>query len=446
MTMKIYNIMCGNNKGGNKYTMTDGKAFNLFTLLIVSLVPLIINPFSTDLYSHPKIMTVYVLCGILAIFYFTQIRNKELKNDLEEYVLVIYFLLVAISTVFSVDSYQAVLGAPRREEGFAAICCYIFIYFITSRFYRFSKMHLRYVIVSSLMISVYGICQYYGLEPLQKILGNTEAISTIGHRNFMGSYITLMMPISIFSFVYSKKYIYLLLSCLLYLCMLCGYTRSAWLAFVFYTVLLLYFFYKYKMNLKRFAMAIAIFFIITIAFNIFNNNQTLNRMVTIKKDAWSILTNSKHKEQVGSNRGFIWVRGVQLIKDRPLIGSGPDTFGIVFMNKFIEDIMTPGSGFGGVKKDKEGHVKGFNIVTIDKAHNEYLQIAVTEGLPALACYLIFIGSIVLRAKDDIRNNVFIIPLFCSILGYLLQAFFNISVVGVAPVYWALIGKIGRAHV
>ncbi|KZL93395.1 O-antigen ligase family protein [Clostridium magnum] len=419
--------------------MTDTKVFNLYTLLIICGVPLIINPFSSDLYSHPKILFVYVISGILAIFHFIKYRNRGIQGQLGEYALVTYILLAGISTVLSVDPYQSVLGAPKREEGFAAICCYIFIYFICSRYYKFSKEHLKYLVVSSFIISIYGICQYYGFEPLRKVLGHTEAIATIGHRNFMGSYITLIMPISIFAFVYSKKYIYLLLSCLLYLCMLCGYTRSAWLAFVFYVCLLFYFFYKYKMSLKRFVTIIIIFFVITIGFNSINNNATLNRMLTIKSDGWSILTNSRDKESAGSHRFFIWERGVQLLKDRPLIGSGPDTFGIVFMEKFTEDVVTPGSGFIHIKKDEKGNVKSINVEKIDKAHNEYLHTAVTMGIPSLICYLIFIGGIILKAKNNIKNNIFIIPIFCSILGYLLQAFFNISVVGVAPVYWAILG-------
>lgn len=413
--------------------------FNLFTLLIVCLVPLIINPFSSDLYSHPKILFVYVISGILIIYYFLKVKNKEIKTGLGEYALAIYFVLVVISTMFSVDMHQSLVGAPSREEGLAAICCYILIYFICSKYYKFSYGHLRYLVISAFIISIYGICQYYGFEPLQKIIGHTGAIATIGNRNFMGSYITLIMPISIFIFVYTNRYLYLILSCTLYLCMLCAYTRSSWVAFVCYICVLAYFLHKYKLKVNRLIKLILIFFCITVLFNFLNSNQTINRMLSIKNEARSILTNSKNKDDAGAYRFFIWRRGVQLLNDRPLIGSGPDTFGIVFMDKFTEDVVTPGSGFIHIQKDEKGHIKSVNIEKIDKAHNEYLQIAVTTGIPSLICYLIFIGGVIFNAKNNVKRNIFVIPIFCSILGYLIQAFFNISVVGVAPIYWAILG-------
>jgi Lipid A core - O-antigen ligase and related enzymes len=419
--------------------MTDTRAFNLYTLLIICLVPLVINPFSADLYSHPKILFVYVISGVLIVYYFLKVKSKEFKTDLGEYALAVYFALVVISTLFSVDIHQSLVGAPNREEGLAAICCYILIYFICSKYYKFSYGHLKYLVISAFIISIYGMFQYYGIEPLQKVLGHTGAIATIGNRNFMGSYITLIMPISIFAFVYTNRHVYLFLSCTLYLCMLCAYTRSSWVAFVFYICLLAYFLHKYKLKASRLAKLILIFFCITVLFNFLNNNQTINRMLSIKNEAWSILTDSKDKDNAKSNRFFIWQRGIQLLKDRPLIGSGPDTFGIVFMEKFTEDVVTPGSGFIHIQKDEKGHVKSVNVEKIDKAHNEYLQIAVTMGIPSLICYLIFIGGITFKAKNSIKNNILIIPVFCSILGYLLQAFFNISVVGVAPVYWAILG-------
>jgi O-antigen ligase len=411
--------------------MTDTRVFNLYTLLIICLVPLVINPFSADLYSHPKILFVYVISGILIVYYFFKVKNKEFKTDLAEYALAVYFALVVISTLFSVDIHQSLVGAPNREEGFAAICCYILIYFICSKYYKFSCGHLKYLVISAFIISIYGIFQYYGIEPLQKVLGHTEAIATIGHRNFVGSYITLIMPISIFAFVYTNKYIYLILSCTLYLCMLCAYTRSSWVAFAFYSCLLFYFFYKYKLKVSRLVKLFLVFCCITVLFNVLNGNQTLRRMLSIKNDAMMLITNSEKKDAVGSGRFYIWERGFKLLGNNPILGSGPDTFGIAFMDKY--------SGFISVQKDKQGHVKGVTITKIDKAHNEYLQTAVTEGIPALICYVLFILGIVTKAKNNIKDNILIIPVFCSILGYLLQAFFNISVVGVAPVYWAILG-------
>jgi O-antigen ligase len=76
---------------------------------------------------------------------------------------------------------------------------------------------------------------------------------------------------------------------------------------------------------------------------------------------------------------------------------------------------------------------------IKKAHNEYIQIAVTIGVPALLTYLLLISFIFHNAIRAIKvstpkDNLVIFGLLSAIMGYLVQAFFNISVVPVAPLF------------
>ena len=74
----------------------------------------------------------------------------------------------------------------------------------------------------------------------------------------------------------------------------------------------------------------------------------------------------------------------------------------------------------------------------DKAHNEYLQILVTQGIFALICWLIIYLLIVkdglIRFFKD-KKTYLLIP----VVGYLIQAFFNISVIEVAPMFYMALG-------
>jgi putative inorganic carbon (HCO3(-)) transporter len=94
---------------------------------------------------------------------------------------------------------------------------------------------------------------------------------------------------------------------------------------------------------------------------------------------------------------------------------------------------------------------------LDKAHNEYLQIAITTGIPTLFFYLLFIFFIIKKNIKYIRDNnlkdnkkktdsntdynLFEVStaLFFGITAYWIQATFNISIVSVAPIYWGLTG-------
>ena len=87
---------------------------------------------------------------------------------------------------------------------------------------------------------------------------------------------------------------------------------------------------------------------------------------------------------------------------------------------------------------------------VDKAHNEYLQKLVTEGIFSFITYMtllimIFINSIkkLIKEKD---NNVILICLVITFIAYSIQAFFNISVICVAPIYYIIMGLLaGETH-
>ena len=75
---------------------------------------------------------------------------------------------------------------------------------------------------------------------------------------------------------------------------------------------------------------------------------------------------------------------------------------------------------------------------IDKAHNEYLQILITEGIFVFFSYLLFLYVIFInfvKNKKKAINNV----LFIAFMTYSIQAFFNIRVIEVAPLFYLISG-------
>lgn len=373
---------------------------------------------------------MYVSCLLMAVLYLLKLKKTKLDNTIEDYILLIYLSIVIISTLFSVNIYQSLAGGEFREEGLAALLCYFFIYFIVSRYYIFEEKHIKYLLTSALIVSIYAIVQYFGIDPLKVKSHLTGAVSTMGNRNFLGSYLTLIMPISMFLFIRSRKIIYFILSGIFFMALLCSYTRGAWIAFLACMILFVYLVYKHKLSYRRYLGLIVLFFIIGIAFNITDNNQTLVRARSIGKDIAKTFDSSSSSESLGSGRIYIWKNALRLIPDRPILGSGPDTFGIVFMRKF--------DGLKSKTYDNNG--KPFEVeVYIDKAHNEYLQIAVTNGVPAAIIYISFIVLIIVKTNKYMDHNALVIPVSAAVISYCVQAFFNISVVSVAPLFWVFIG-------
>ena len=141
------------------------------------------------------------------------------------------------------------------------------------------------------------------------------------------------------------------------------------------------------------------------------------------------------KEKLGSSRGYIWSRTLPLLKNCLITGYGPDTFTYNFPQNDVLAKYYSYSQFN----------QGF-YTTVDKPHNMYLQIFYSSGLIAL---LAFLGIVIFYIVDCFRlyalkrdyrmEQVMGISVMLGIVGYLAAGFFNDSVVGVAPVFWILLG-------
>lgn len=137
-------------------------------------------------------------------------------------------------------------------------------------------------------------------------------------------------------------------------------------------------------------------------------------------------------ERIGSSRGYIWSRSLPLLKNAFFLGYGPDTFAIVFPQHDI------------IGKMYAYHGDMWQIV--DKPHNLYLQIAINTGVISLLAFLFIVVYYLYQSFRLYVSNPFLdflsqagVAVFIAIVGYLGAAFFNDSVVSVAPVFWCLLG-------
>jgi putative inorganic carbon (HCO3(-)) transporter len=148
------------------------------------------------------------------------------------------------------------------------------------------------------------------------------------------------------------------------------------------------------------------------------------RFFLIFTDFTKVIVNDPSVNTAGSNRWFIWLKVIELIKERPIFGIGISNLELIFASRFRENVY-----------------QVFGVYTnVDKAHNEYLDIAVSSGIPSLVSYLFFLFTVTL---NKIKESDFVsdinLPIICAVSGYAAQAFFNISVVSVAFLFWILLG-------
>lgn len=131
-----------------------------------------------------------------------------------------------------------------------------------------------------------------------------------------------------------------------------------------------------------------------------------------------------------NGRGYLWNKTITLLKDYIFLGSGADTFTLVYPNGDFVDKYN----------------NGYDNLVITKPHNLYLQIAVQTGMLSLICFLVFyawyfISSLRIYFRQRLDNPLAItgFSIMLGTFGYMISGIANDSTITVAPLYWAMMG-------
>ncbi|HQO72187.1 MAG TPA: O-antigen ligase family protein [Sedimentibacter sp.] len=410
-------------------------------ILALSVIPAVFVPLggTTDHFYLPKVAAMIILAlSFLAVLAINKIRFKDIvQKDRINISLFIYFILLAASVYAAENKVFAIIGVPGRWEGLVTITLYMFL-FITARLYLVPDEGLfKIILVTAIIVSIYGILQTMNFDPFPRDVlrenWSKRAFSTMGNPNFLGSYIVLIIPTSIYFYIIKKNITGLTAYAILFYCLLSTGTRGAWLGTIasimaFAAIHYMYFRYS-KGEFTRYIILLVITILLLALYNFNTEGAFIDRFLSIARDANEFLTKGDRADYSGANRGFIWKRVAELIKKRPLAGYGIENLGEAFKKYYTQDM-----------------IELWNEVRyLDKAHNEYLHIAVTSGIPSLLVYLTFISQIILKGLFRLKNCKTALLILSSVIGYMTAAFFNISVVSVAYVYWIFLGLLAGSN-
>jgi putative inorganic carbon (HCO3(-)) transporter len=410
-------------------------------ILALSVIPAVFVPLggTTDHFYLPKVAAMIILAlSFLAVLAINKIRFKDIvQKDRINISLFIYFILLAASVYAAENKVFAIIGVPGRWEGLVTITLYMFL-FITARLYLVPDEGLfKIILVTAIIVSIYGILQTMNFDPFPRDVlrenWSSRAFSTMGNPNFLGSYIVLIIPTSIYFYIINKNITGLTAYAILFYCLLSTGTRGAWLGTIasimaFAAIHYMYFRYS-KGEFTRYIILLVITILLLALYNFNTEGAFIDRFLSIARDANEFLTKGDRADYSGANRGFIWKRVAELIKKRPLAGYGIENLGEAFKKYYTKDM-----------------IELWNEVRyLDKAHNEYLHIAVTSGIPSLLVYLTFISQIILKGLFRLKNCKTALLILSSVIGYMTAAFFNISVVSVAYVYWIFLGLLAGSN-
>lgn len=175
-----------------------------------------------DFFSYWKSRWVMMLTAISIVLYIILYLQKKLPlKDLKQYYipLGIYAIFVIVSTIFAIDTPTALWGFVDMYQGMFVLLSYVAITFLTINFVnneRDVKLFVNAFLFLMIVEGILGVGQYFGHDFFQTDFGKSLIVpgnikvdnlefsfgpktiyGTLFNTNFVGSFATLMLPLSI---------------------------------------------------------------------------------------------------------------------------------------------------------------------------------------------------------------------------------------------------------
>ena len=424
---------------------------NVILCLIIVVMPFIVVDTNNRKYVDGKAIFLYIAALFLIILI---LISGDIKLRKEHIISLIFLFTLIVAASFSHYKEVAFLGNNERIEGALMYVVYIILFYSASKYLNIDNVIIKLILSSGCIMAIYSVLQMFGIDPVEKmyfgeVVTKTVSVGLIGNYNFVSTYMCMFLFISIPLYIYKNDIFYLITSIILFLGLLASRTRGGWVTFVIVSIIGLLFILKKKNCLKRagflFVMLLTSFLILNkISGNMILDRANISNIVKFTKNnitytnklcyvsinnnlnnVRTLNTNNRSIELVGSasSRTNIYKMAFKAFLDKPLLGEGPDTFGLRLKNDY--------------SKEYYKHMSIYNEA-VDKAHNEYLEYAVSGGIFTLISYLALVLFALYKLYYKRKNEDFVI-IMLGILSYLIQAFANISVIMVAPLFWILLG-------
>lgn len=411
------------------------KRIEFIILLVPVLVPFVYVPVWSvlDFFYYPKYLALLVVVTILLVMVALNAKliGMLFRWDWINRLVLIYFALLTLSLFFAHDLQLSLGGQFLRYDGYVTQMLYLFLFLFARLIKKIPTWFIDGIVIGSTILAFYALLQANGLELFTRDLTRMHWIvpfATFGNPNFFGAYLVLVLPWHLYLILFKNKLFAYFTYALVFYVLLINMTRSAWIGFIASLIFagIMQYIFKHPIKKKEILPVAFISVALILFHNIFSDQALLGRFLSISSDFNALVKQQGNLDNLGSFRLFIWVRVIEIIKDYPLFGVGIENLHIVFMERFNQDSVAM---FG-------------RVMIADKAHNEYLHIAVTSGIPSLIAYLVFLIKTAMNNFKHLKDPMTFI-LASAIFGYCMQAFFNISVVSVAYIFWVYLGLLNR---
>ncbi|MFA6106943.1 MAG: O-antigen ligase family protein [Patescibacteria group bacterium] len=410
-----------------KIIKISGRLIDFFILAVIFLIPLFFNPLTFLSFEIDKIVLFRILTELALFFYAARvILEKKIdlpKNKTFFLAVTLIFFSQALSAFFSDHLYQSFWGSYFRGMGiFTYAHLYAFALLVFIRPISVKKV-FGFITISALLASLYGLAQVTGFDFLKWQENGTglhsRASGTLGQPNYLGGFLLFALPLAFYLFIAARKpLLKIILATVLFIELAAfyfTYSRAAWLGFILSLLIFgaVYAIRKFGAGKTAIGLAAFIFFISIFGFSL--SGLSAERWAI---PGFAVPERIKSLRKIGEGsagiRLYYYDAAINIIKERPFIGYGPDSQNYYFARHYAPYYAV---------------LERINTYP-DRAHNEVLDILITTGFFGLSAWLAlfyFLAARLVRNREiffEKEGRAIAAVLFglCSFAVYLLFSF------------------------
>ena len=367
--------------------------------------------------NQEMILKLFVIISIILwMIQFLSAEGATWNKNKTNLPIYLFIIILSLSLLIS--------NAIRVSFGdYLIFISYIILYFIVINVINQKKefdSFIKIFFITSFLVSIYALIQYYGFDPYFTDL--KRITSTVGQKNWISNYLAIIFPVIFSYFLLEKRrknqLIYYLLLSILYITLLICQSRGIWISISLTLIFAIYIIIKFNLlkifqeNKKWLTLLLVTFLIITI---IYSTDNLLNKSaITFPQRA---LSTFDEQDPSINTRLLLWKTTFNMIKDKPLLGSGIGTFKMNYLDYQADFLRT-----------NPYYIKYSGKAA--EAHNEYLQILAELGIPGFAVFLsiLFVFySLALKYLKEKHNNqdkIIVFGLLMGITSFLIHSLFS----------------------
>ncbi len=412
-------------------------------IMLAATVPVVFDPHTGDIFSIPKYTLVIVGSLLLALLAGIQaIRDGRIpiRTSIIFWLALISVGWTLVTALSGIDIRLSLLGEYGSYGGFYTSLALFMIFFSTS--HDTSVSDIRKIIVSVCLVAG-AIVGYYGLLQLHDFTmhGKTwdfvhwaglpirNTFSTLGNPNNLAGFIAIILPGCLF-LIYRPARLWIRIAAIVtaffLVCELIQTgSRGGWVATIISISILVVF---TAPDLRNHARSIGIGAIAVILIAIGSIALGGSRLLGEK---FHRLFQSGGGSSV-SQRFALWKASIQIAQAHPLVGTGPDTFRLIFPR---------------YESTAWAHLVGSRLIA-NGPHNIFFEALSEQGIPGLIFLIgicVAIAAMAIRillrthSKESTEEHWIAAVAISSIVAFLVQGLFNTQEIALTFCFWLFVG-------